>query len=517
MPPVSDRSGPLLIGLDLGTTALKCAAYSEDGGLVASATREYELLTPAPDVVEVHPFTYWSEFSAAIHDLLGRPGVDAARVAAIGISAQGETLIPVRRDGSPVRNAVVWLDGRATQESDELADRFDEKLFYEITGQPCMLPTWPAAKILWLARHEAGDFEQTARFLLIEDYFLWRLTGEYVSEGSLLTSTCYWDFRTKKWWPEMLDALGIDESRLPAIVEPGVAVGRLLPEVAHDLGLPVSTTVCTGALDQACGAIGVGTVGPGRFSENTGAAVALCATLHEARLDPQRRMPCHYHGVPDTYMFHTFTSGGVVLRWFRDQFGDAERSVASASGRDAYDLLAEEAGTIAPGSEGLVLIPHLQGAMAPESNANARGAVVGLNLRHGRAHVARAILESIAFVVRRNVEVLEDLGVQIPEIRALGGGARSRLWKQIEADVTKRPVLTTRQPDAATLGAAILAGVGLGLYAGAEEAAEKMVQIEATFEPRAENAALYDETYGIYKQTYEALCPVFDSLVAVRS
>jgi xylulokinase len=514
---VSEAAGPLLIGLDLGTTALKCAAYREDGGLVASTTREYRLLTPAADVVEVHPFTYWNEFSAAIADLLDQPGVEAARVAAIGISAQGETLIAVQGDGAPTRNAIVWLDSRAAAESEELADRFDEKLFYEITGQPAMLPTWPAAKVLWMGRHEPGNFERTARFLLIEDYFLWRLTGEYASEGSLLTSTCYWNFRTKKWWPEMLDALGIDDSRLPAIVEPGTAIGRLLPEVARELGLPSSTTVCTGALDQACGAIGVGTVAAGRFSENTGAAVALCATLAEARLDPSRRMPCHYHGVPDTYMFHTFTSGGVVLRWFRDNFGDAERSVAASLGEDAYDLLAREAAVVAPGAEGLVLIPHLQGAMAPESNANARGAIVGLSLRHGRGHVARAILESIAFVVRRNVEVLEDLGLDIPEIRALGGGARSRLWKQIEADVTKRPVLTTRQPDAATLGAAILAGVGLGRYASAQEAAEEMVQIDETFEPRAANFGLYDEMYAIYKQSYESLCPVFDSLAEVGS
>lgn len=513
---MNEARGSLLIGLDLGTTALKCAAYEEDGTLVASATKEYSLLTPAPNVVEVHPSTYWSEFVSAMHDLLGHPGIDATRVAALGISAQGETLIPVRADGDPARNAIVWLDARATDESDELTDRFDAKHFYEVTGQPAMLPAWPAAKILWLARHERPTFEQVARFLLIEDYFLWRLTGEYVSEGSLLTSTCYWDFRTKLWWPEMLDALGIDESRLPAIVEPGTAVGALLPQVARELGLPSATIACTGALDQACGAIGVGTVGPGRFSENTGAAVALCATLDAARLDPSQRMPCHYHGVPDTYMFHTFTSGGVVLRWFRDHFAEAERSVAASMGLDAYDLLAQEAGTIAAGAEGLVVIPHLQGAMAPESNANARGAVVGLSLRHGRAHMTRAILESIAFVVRRNIEVLEDLDVAVPEIRALGGGARSPLWKQIEADVTQRPVLTTRQPDAATLGAAILAGVGLGRYASAQEAAESMVQIDATFEPRPELAGLYDEAYGIYQQTYESLCPVFDSLAAVQ-
>jgi len=517
VPPVSDHHGSLLIGLDLGTTALKCAAYSEDGTLVASVTKEYSLLTSAPDVVEVHPFTYWSEFSSAMHELLSQPCVDGSRVAAIGISAQGETLIPVLSDGAPARNAIVWLDARAASESDELAERFDEQQFYEVTGQPAMLPTWPAAKILWLARHEPENFEHTARFLLIEDYFLWRLTGEYVSEGSLLTSTCYWDFRTKQWWPEMLDAIGIDASALPEIVEPGVAVGKVLPKVAAELGLPSSVTACSGALDQACGAIGVGTVGPGRFSENTGAAVALCATLAEARLDPQRRMPCHYHGVPDTYMFHTFTSGGVVLRWFRDQFAPAERSAAEAMGEDAYDLLAREAATVAPGAEGLVLIPHLQGAMAPESNANARGAMVGLNLRHGRPHVARAILESIAFVVRRNVKVLEDLDLQIPEIRALGGGARSPLWKQIEADVTKRPVLTTKQPDAASLGAAILAGVGLGRYSSAEEAAEGMVQIDHTFEPNPDNFEAYDEAYDAYKQTYDALCPVFDTLARLKA
>ncbi len=512
MLPVNSIRSPLLIGVDLGTTAIKCAAYEEDGTPVGSATREYTLLTPAPSVVEVDASTYWSEFSCAMEGLLSQPGVDSGRVAAIGISAQGETLIPLRADGAPARNAIVWLDGRAVQEAEELAERFDARQFYEATGQPSMLPTWPAAKVLWLARHEPRTFELTAQFLLIEDYFLWRLTGEYASECSVLTSTCYWNFRTKRWWPEMLEAIGIDESRLPAVIEPGTSVGHLLPAAARELGLPNSVQVCAGALDQACGAIGVGNVAPGCFSENTGAAVALCATLDKARLDPSLRMPCHYHGLPDTYMFHTFTSGGVVLRWFRDRFAEAERSVAASTGLDAYDLLAREAETIAPGAEGLVVIPHLQGAMAPESNANARGAIVGLSLRHGRAHVARAILESISFVVRRNIEVLEDLGVSVSEIRALGGGARSRTWKQIEADVTKRSVLTTRQPEAATLGAAILAGVGLGLYTSAEEAAGRMVQIKETFEPRLELAEHYDEIYAIYGRTYEALCPVFDAL-----
>jgi xylulokinase len=514
---VSDRQGPLLIGLDLGTTALKCAAYTGDGSLVGSSTREYSLLTPEVNVVEVAASTYWSEYVEAVHGLLASPEVDASRVTAIGISAQGETLIPVQRDGSPSRNAIVWLDGRATQESDELAATFSEQEFYEVTGQPSMLPTWPAAKILWIARHEPEVFERSSSFLLIEDYFLGRMTGEFVAEGSLLTSTCYWDFRKRTYWPQMLAALGIDETRLPRIVEPGTAVGRLLPHVAQELGLPASTLVCAGALDQACGAIGVGAARPGRFSENTGAAVALCATLPEPRLDPERRMPCHYHGLPGTYMFHTFTSGGVVLKWFRDRFAPAERAVADELRVDAYDLLGQEAAAIAPGAEGLVMVPHLQGAMAPENNADARGALVGLSLRHGRAHVSRAILESVAYVIRRNVDVLEDLGLDIPEIRALGGGARSRPWKQIEADVTGRPILVTEQPDAATLGAAILAGVGSGLYRDAPEAAERMVRVRETFDPDPRASALYDEYYALYQETYSALCPVFTRLAGVSS
>lgn len=506
----------LIIGLDLGTTALKCAAYTEDGRLIASTTREYSLLTPAPGVVEVHPSTYWSEFTAAVRDLLSHPEVVATRVVALGISAQGETLLCLRADGSPARNAIVWLDSRAVEESAELATRFDEEYFYSVTGQPSMLPTWPAAKILWLNRHEQATFEQTAKFLLIEDYFIWRLTGEYVSEGSLLTSTCYWNFRTRTWWPEMLSVLGIDSQRLPTILEPGTAVGTLLPEVARELGLPESMVICTGALDQACGAIGAGAVEPGSFSENTGAAVALCAALPGPRLDPQGRMPCHYHGVPGTYMFHTFTSGGMVLRWFRDAFADAERSVSGALGVDSYDLLTAEAATVPPGAEGLIVIPHLQGAMAPENNANARGAIIGLSIRHGRAQVTRAILESVAFVVRRNIEVLEDLGVAIPEVRALGGGARSPLWKQIEADVTGRPVVTTKQPDAATLGAAILAGVGTGRYPSAAEAAATMVEVADTFEPSKANREIYNEAYETYKQAYDALGPVFDTLAKVK-
>ena len=498
-----------ILAVDLGTTALKCALHDLQGNVVAKDTEEYQLITPDALSVEMDTETYWRAFSTAIAKVMKVSGIAPADVKALGLSAQGETLIVVDKSGRPLRRAIVWLDNRAQSEADELGELLGHRHAYETTGQVKLVPTWPAAKVLWLRRHEAQLFEKVGKFLLLEDYFLHRLTGEYVCEGSLVTSTCYWNFRTKEWWPEMLKTLGITTAQLPRYFESGVPVGKLLPKVAEELGLSPQTVACTGALDQACGAIGVGNIRPGIFSENTGAALAICATVSQPTLDPNNQMPCHYHGVPDLYMLHTFTSGGIVLRWFRDEFAQMEKAVAQASGFDAYDLMGAEAARVPPGCEGLVMLPHLQGAMAPEANPKAKGVFFGFTLRHGRSHFTRAIMEAVGFIVRRNIEVIEGLGVPVNEIRALGGGARSRIWKQIEADITRRPVVTTTNEEAATLGAAILAGKAVGLYASIEEAAGQMVQIKERFEPTPENFALYEEAYRTYVQLYNRLCPLF--------
>ncbi len=484
-----------ILAVDLGTTALKCALHDLQGNVVAKDTEEYQLITPDALSVEMDTETYWRAFNTAIAKVMKVSGIAPADVKALGLSAQGETLIVVDKSGRPLRRAIVWLDNRAQSEADELGELLGHRHAYETTGQ--------------VRRHEAQLFDKVGKFLLLEDYFLHRLTGEYVCEGSLVTSTCYWNFRTKEWWPEMLTTLGITTAQLPRYFESGVPVGKLLPKVAEELGLSPQTVACTGALDQACGAIGVGNIRPGIFSENTGAALAICATVSQPTLDPSNRMPCHYHGVPDLYMLHTFTSGGIVLRWFRDEFAQMERAVAQASGFDAYDLMGAEAARVPPGSEGLVMLPHLQGAMAPEANPKARGVFFGFTLRHGRSHFTRAIMEAVGFIVRRNIEVIEGLGVPVNEIRALGGGARSRIWKQIEADITRRPVVTTTNEEAATLGAAILAGKAVGLYASIGEAAGQMVQIKERFEPNRENFALYEEAYQTYVQLYNRLCPLF--------
>ena len=499
-----------ILSVDTGTTASKISLFKENGDLVGISTQEYSLLTPTALSVEIEPETLWNAYRKGVSEVLKKSRVDKDEIKAVGISAQGETLISVDKDGKALRNAIVWLDNRAQEEAETLSKEFDtDYRSFKITGQVKIVPTWPASKILWIKKNEPEIFRKTSKYLLVEDYLIYRMTGRYVAEGSLLCSTLYWNINTRKWWDEMLERLEITSDQLPEIRESGEAVSEINPRTASELGLSPKTIVSTGALDQAAGATGVGNIRPGIFSENTGAALAICAPLAKPIFDPDGRMPVHYFVKPASYMAHTFTTGGMVLRWFRDNFCPQEMNVGMSTGIDPYDLLGKEAEKIAPGCEGLLMLPHLQGAMAPEANQKAKGVFFGFTLRHTKAHFARAIMESVIYIVRRNMEVLEDMGIHVSEIRSLGGGARSRIWKQIEADITQKPVYTMKNEEAACLGAAILAGTAVGIYSNIDEACEKMIAVKERFEPNPANFKIYEKTYQNYIQLYNELCPMF--------
>jgi sugar (pentulose or hexulose) kinase len=500
-----------LLGVDLGTTAIKAALFDGSGRRVAASTREYPLLTPAPQVVEQEAEVYWRAFRDALAAVLASGGVAPGRIRALGISAQGETLIAADRQGRALAPAIVWMDNRAQRESDELAAALGNQLVHEVTGQVGMLPMWPASKVLWLRRNRAELFGRTHKFLLIEDWFIHRLTGRFVAEGSLLCSTTWWELATKRYWPRMLQELGIGEEQLPEVVEPGQAIGTIRREAAEELGLAPSTIVATGALDQACGALGVGNVRPGIFSECTGSNVGVVTLVERPRIDPLRQMPCFYYGLADTYMMHAFSmTGGMVLRWFRDGFCAEAMKEASAAGTDPYELLTREASGIPAGAEGLVLLPHFQGAGLPEANPRARGVLYGLSLHHTRAHVLRAILESVALICRRMIDAVRDLGIGVGEIRSLGGGAKSALWCQIKADLTGLPVTTTRNTeDAACLGAAVLAGAAVGAWPSAAEALSRIVEVDRRFDPDPRQREPYERLYADYRRLYDCLLPMF--------
>lgn len=493
----------LILAIDLGTTAVKAAVFDCAGRLKGQATVEYSLLTPKPNWVEADENVHYESIRTAVHELAR--DADLGGVCAVGFSAQGETLFFVDESGRPVRRPIIWMDTRAGEEAEELRGRFGDELCYQVTGQVSFESCWPASKVLWVRRHEPEVFRRTARVLLIEDYLIALMTGRYVSEGSLLTSTEYWDIRTKRYWPEMLEAIGLTEDMLPEILESGVPVGKISASVAEDLGISQEAVVCTGCLDQAAGALGVGNVHTGIFSENIGAALAVCVPTSQLMYDPARVMPVHYFAMPDTYMLHTFTTGGMALRWFRDTFCETELAAAGMTGQDSYYLMDLEAGRIPPGAEGLVMLPHLNGSMAPDMNADAKGVFFGFTLKHRKAHFIRAVLESIGYILRRNLDALSQMGVHVDEIRSLGGGSKSRTWNQVKADILGIPVVTMDSKEAACLGAAILAGKAVGIFDDVESACSAMVHEKERFIPNPEHKPVYDRLYEMYRSLFEAL------------
>lgn len=500
----------LLMGLDIGTTALKAALFDTKGTLLAVTTQEYQLMTPQVNYVEEPAEVYWNAFRNGVSALKEKHPLTASDEIALAISAQGETLFFLDSEGNALRNAIVWMDNRAMDEAQALKEHFGDETCYAVTGQVSFEPCWPASKILWVKHHEPEIFSKTAKFLLIEDYFIYRLTGKFATEGSLVCSSTYWDIIHKTYWPEMLEFMGITEEQLPPVLESGEVVGQILPQAAAELGLVDQVTVCTGALDQVAGAIGAGNVKEGMFSETIGAALAVCAPVSHPVFDPNRRMPLHYFAVPDTYMIHTFTNGGMTLRWFRDKFCPIEMEAQKLDLDDAYNMISKQVAQIPAGSDGLVMLPHLAGSNAPDVNAKAKGVWFGFTLQHTRAHFMRAVMESLGYIVRRNIDALADMGIQVKEIRSLGGGSKSKVWNQIKSDINQIPLETVNSVEAASLGAAILAGKAVGVFADIQTAVSNMVQVKDRAQPNLEQKAVYDQGYAMYKKLFADLSDCFE-------
>jgi len=499
-----------LLGIDAGTTSLKAALFDREGRLVAIDRQEYSLVTPSPAMVELDPEIYWQACCIAVRNVIKKSCTEAQKVAALCIASQGETLIPVDKEGRPTRNAIVWLDNRAVEEAKLIARQFDVEEVYHTTGQPDVAPIWPACKILWIRQKEASIFAQSAKFLLLEEYLLYRLTGQFVAEYSLQTSSLLLDIQKKRWWGAMLEFVGLSPDRLGRLMEPGEIIGPLSEEGAEATGLSTKTVAVSGGLDQTVGAVGSGNIVPDVVTETTGGALAILITLQSPIFDPQRRLPCHYHAYRDRYCLLPWgKTGGMALRWFRDRFFPLEALVARESGLDAYDLMTRLAEQVPSGSEGLIVLPHLEGTGSPDFNPVARAVFYGATLRHTRGHFVRAIMESVAYMLKENLELVEELGLAVKEVYSMGGGARSDLWLKIKADVLQKSVKAIDVEETACLGAALMAAVATGLFASLEEGVLHMVHVRKTFEPGREQYDVYQRGYSQYLELYDRLMPMF--------
>jgi sugar (pentulose or hexulose) kinase len=487
----------ILLAIDAGTTSVKAGLFTPDGRCLGVGRQEYQLETPAPNRAQLDPEVYWQACLKTVRMAIGQSGVKPEQVIAVAVSSQGETTITLDGQGKVIYPALVWLDNRATDQAAFLAERFGSEV-YARTGIPEIVPTWSACKILWLRQNEPNVFEHASKFLLVQDYLIYRLTGRIVTDGSVSCTTLNYDLVKNAWWTEIQDAIGIQAAQLPEIVQPGTNVGTLTPETARLLGLATSCCVVTGGMDQSVGAIGAGNFKPGIVSESTGAALAIQATISDPLIDDSKLVPVYYHSTPEQYLFvPVCPTAGMALKWLRDAFFQDELQTAKMGNQDAYDRLTALAGSVPAGSDGLIMLPHLMGAFSPEPNMQARGSFTGFTLSHTRSHFIRALLEGVAFMLRRNLETIEKTGMQINEIRSTGGGARSALWNQIKADVCDRPVVTLDNEETGLLGDAILAGVASGVFHSIEDGCNAMVRVKQTLLPGADVEA-YQETYKRY-------------------
>ncbi len=443
-----------LIGADVGTTSLKAVLFDEEMNALKTVVKDYTLNT-AGDYVEFPAGEYWRLFLEAYEELSAEH-----EIAALSIDTQCETLIVTDEEGNALTDAIVWLDNRAVAQADAIKAHFGEQKVYEVTGQPEITATWPACKLLWLKENRADIWPKIKKIFLLEDYLLYRLTGEFVTERTLQSSTIYYDIHKGEWWKEMLEFLGVTPEQLPRLCNSAEAVGEYN-----------GVKIATSAIDQIAGAIGAGIVRKGVLSEMTGTTMVIFVPTDTIpAYSPDSKIPCHVNYDGKYCLLSWTPTAGIALKWFKNNFCEGYDF-------DGLNVLADK---VDPGSNGLTFLPYLCGSTMPKYNPDAKGAFYGLTMEHTRGHAVRSIMESVACMLRSN---LDYLGIECDEIRSMGGGAKSKLWLQIKSDLCNKKIVTLNNEETACLGSAILAAVSIGVFDSVEAACDKVVSLKDTYEP----------------------------------
>lgn len=499
-----------LIGLDIGTTGCKAVIFDALGNLLTSVSREYAVDIPRPNWAEQDAERVWRLAQDALREAIAAAGSEDS--VALGLSVQGEAVMPVDARGQALCPAILGMDTRTGEQNAWLRDKFGAEYLFECTGMPVhTINTLP--KLLWLKQHEPDLWARADRFLLYEDFLIRKMTGQAVISRCLASRTQLYDIPQDRWSPDILEALELEPDRLATVQPSGVAVGPMLPDLAESLGLAKPPLVVTGGHDQACGALGVALTRPGLAMVSTGTAEVVEVALGSPTLNEtlyKGNISVYAHVVPGLYLAMTLNhSGGLLLRWFRDTLCQEELRQAQARGSDPYDLILQGA---SPEPSRLLLLPHFSGSGTPWFDTASKGAILGLTFGTTKTDLAKAVLEGLTFELRVNLDLLKEGQVAINELRAIGGGARSDLWLQLKADITGIPVVVPRITEAACWGAALLAGTGAGCFSSAAQAAEEMLQLERRFEPDPERMARYETRYALYQEVYPAVTTIHHHL-----
>ncbi len=500
-----------LLGIDVGTGGTRAVLIDERGRVIASATAEHKPISaPHRGWAEQDPDDWWAAACKAVPQCLAAGKTSAEEIACVGLTGQMHGLVMLDADGKVLRPSLIWCDQRTEEECREITEKIGAKRLIELTANPA-LTGFTLPKIWWVQKHEPEIWKRVAKVMLPKDYVRFKLTGAHVIDVADASGTLIFDVVHRRWSQEMIAASGFSEAILPRVMESQEISGRVNAEGARACGVAAGVPVVAGAGDQAAGAVGMGIVQPGAVSATIGTSGVVFAATSRPEFDPRGRVHTFCHAVPQRWHVMGVTqAAGFSLRWFRDQFGVGPAAGGAAdAARDPYDALLEEASRVPAGSDGVLWAPYLMGERTPHLDPNARAALVGLAATHTRGHVVRAILEGVAFSLRDTFTIFGELKLPVTSMRLGGGGARGGLWRQVQADVYGMPVDIVEAEEGPAYGAALLAGVGAGVWKSVDAACEAAVRVATSVKPDAESVSVMNQQYAAYQRMYPALREIY--------
>ncbi len=505
-----------VIGLDIGTSGAKALLINEKGDIVYKAFREYPLYTPYPLWTEQDPLDWWDATVSILSEIVEKSLVDPQDIKAIGLSGQMHSAVLLDKDYNVIRPAILWSDQRTEKECRHVMDLLGQEKVMELISNP-VLPGFTLGKILWVKNNEPENYEKIFKVLLPKDYIRFKMTGELFMEITDAAGTAYFSVREGRWSSELLEALGIPVELFPRICKSFEVCGKTTKELESLTGIKKGTKVVGGGADNACGAIGAGIVKEGRMLSSIGTSGVILTPIFIHKYDPLGRIHTFNHAIDNMwYLMGVELSAGMSLRWYRETNGIIETALSPFLKRDPYELLSDEASHSPIGSNGVIFLPYLSGERTPHKDPFARGVFFGISISTKREDMIRAIMEGVTFGLMDSVRIMEDLGAKIEEVRAIGGGAKSVLWREIQADVFGREVSIMEKDEGPAYGAAILATIGAGMFGSVQEAVEELVKVREVVIPNRENTERYRDFYNLYIELYPALKDKFKELSEIE-
>ncbi len=511
-----------ILSHDLGTTGNKASLYGCDGRLLASTYVEYQTYYPHSDWVVQNPEDWWKAVCESTKTVIQKAGIPSGDIAGVSFSGQMMSLIPVGTDGSSISDRVmIWADCRSVEEGRSIEERIGWERFYRRTGAGMAIPLYALAKMMWIKAHQPDVYKSTYKMIGVKDFIVCKLTGEFLTDYSDASNTGLLNLEKRRWDDEIINASGLDSGKLPErICRSTDIVGNVTSSAAAATGLMEGTPVVIGGGDVPSAALGAGVIAEGNAYNVIGSASWLAVASKKPFFDNVMRPFSLCHVVPDTHVVQlAMFSAGVVHQWVKDQFCENEIREAEESGGSVYSIIDKKAEASPAGSNGIVFLPNMRPGGAPHNNLDDRGTIAGLTLAHTKGDILRSVMEGISMNIRIMCEVMENqVGTRFDRINMIGGGSKSEVWRNIQASVMNRTICTLNaQQEANSLGAAIVCGVGLGVFDGFDSAVRDFIKIKECIEPREKDTAVYNDLYGVFNDLYRAVSPINTQLKKIFS